>query len=136
MMLKEFMEKQYFIVNMDVQDIADGMIENENKTLDEIESEDVAYVQILLREDNLTIKKLEASSAIIKYNREERILYITLGVNNQKYKLSLLEFLEYNKYKKITSYFLVDTQIILRDVSPQIGGVIDKNYGFKFMISI
>jgi len=136
MMLKEFMEKQYFIVNMDVQDIADGMIENENKTLDEIESEDVAYVQILLREDNLTIKKLEASSAIIKYNREERILYITLGVNNQKYKLSLLEFLEYNKYKKITSYFLVDTQVILRDVSPQMGGVIDKNYGFKFMISI
>jgi len=135
-MLKEFMEKQYFIVNMDVQDIADGMIENENKTLDEIESEDVAYVQILLREDNLTIKKLEASSAIIKYNREERILYITLGVNNQKYKLSLLEFLEYNKYKKITSYFLVDTQVILRDVSPQMGGVIDKNYGFKFMISI
>jgi len=135
-MLKEFMEKQYFIVNMDVQDIADGMIENENKILDEIESEDVAYVQILLREDNLTIKKPEASSAIIKYNREERILYITLCVNNQKYKLSLLEFLEYNKYKKITSYFLVDTQVILRDVSPQIGGVIDKNYGFKFMITI
>ena len=135
-MLKEFIEKQYFIVNMDVQDIADGMIEDENKTEDEIESEDVAHVHILLSEDNLTIKKLEGSSAIIKYNREERALYITLGVNSQEYKLSLLEFLEYNKYKKITSYFLADTKVALKDVSPQIGGVIDKNYGFKIMIII
>ena len=136
MMLKEFIEKQYFIVNMDIQDIADGMIEDENKTEDEIEAEDVAYVHILLSEDNLTIRKLEGSSAIIKYNREDRALYITLGVNSQEYKLSLLEFLEYNKYKKITSYFLAETQVVLRNISLQIGGVIDKNYGFKFMIII
>jgi len=135
-MLKEFIEKQYFIVNLDTLDIADVMVEDENKTEEEIASRDVEYVNVLLNEDNLTIKKLEGSSAIIKFDREKRALHITLDINDQEYKLSLLELLEYGKYKQVTSYFLTDTQVILKDISPQIGGIIDKNYGFKFMVSI
>lgn len=135
-MLKEFIEKQYFIVNLATIDIADAMVENENKTEDEITSRDIECVNALLRENSLTIKKLERSSAIIKFNHEERALYIILGVNSQKYKLSLLKFVEFHKYKKLTSCFLIETKVVLRDISPQIGGIIDINYGFKFMINL
>ncbi len=76
-MLKEFIEKQYFIVNLDTLDIADAMVEDGDKTEEEIASRDVEYVNVLLNEDDLTIKKFEGSSAIIKFDREERTLHIT-----------------------------------------------------------
>jgi len=135
-MLKEFIEKQYFIVNMDVKDIADSMIEDEGKTEDRIAYEDILYIDQLLQENSLSINKLEGSSAIIQYNHEERALYITLNINEQMCKVTLLDFLEDNKYKKITSYFLGKTHVLLKNVSYQIGGSIDKNYGFKFMVEI
>ena len=59
-----------------------------------------------------------------------------LEENKTEYKLSMLEFLDHQKYKKITGYFLGPVHVTIKSVSEQIGGIIDKNYGFKFMITI
>jgi hypothetical protein len=127
-MLKEFIEKQYFIVNFDKMDIADVMFDTEGQNEEEIKRTDIQYLDKLLEEDGLNISSLKNSRAKIKFNREERALYITLGLNNRDYKLSLLDFLEYDKYKKLTQYFLAETEIVFQNVSYQIGGIIDKNY--------
>ena len=135
-MLKKFIEKQYFIINLDMMDIADAMFDTDDQTEEEIKKLDIQYLDELLEKDKLNISNLENSRAKIKFNREERVLYITLNFNNKEYKLSLLDFLEYNKYKKLTRYFLAETEVVLYNFSYQIGGIIDKNYGFKFMMKI
>jgi len=135
-MLKEFIEKQYFIVNLDTMDIADVLFDSEELSEEEIKKIDIQYLNKLLEEDGLTISSLENSCAKIKFNREKRVLYITLNFNDNEYKLSLLNFLEYNEYKKLTKYFLGETGVVLQNVSYQIGGIIDKNYGFKFKVLI
>jgi len=135
-MQKEFIEKQYFIVNLDTMDIADVLFDNGEQTEEEIAKSDIQYLDKLFEKDGLNIILLENSRAKMKFNRKERVLYITLDLNHKEYKLSLLNFLEYNKYKKLYQYFLAETEVLLHDVSYQIGGMIDKNYGFKFMICI
>ena len=136
MMLKDFIQKQYFIVNFDTQDIADVIHWNEGKTKEEILAEDMQYMDKLLDKEALSLERLEGSTATIGFDRDERALYITLDINDKKYKLSLLEFLEYEKYKKLRSYFLADAVVAIKDVSFQIGGVVDRNYGIKFKISL
>lgn len=127
-------EKQYFIVNLENVDIADAMISGEEKTEEEIESEDVDRLKRLLNEEGIALNTLNGQEAEIVFDMHERALFIEL--NNKIYKLSMLEFLGYDKYKKITNYFLQKTSVILKNPSEQIGGIIDKNYGFKFMISL
>ena len=135
-MIKEFIEKQYFIVNFDTLDVADVMLMNEDKTEEEVLANDLQYIQELLYKNGLSMEEFEGSTATIVYNRKERALYITLDANNKEYKLSLLEFFGYEKYKKVTSYFFAHTTVKIRDVSIQIGGIIDKNYGIKFKVRI
>lgn len=93
-MLKEFIEKQYFIVNLNTRDIADEMFENGDKTEDEIASSDMVYINQLFSENDLTMEKLEGSGARIIFNNNEKALFITLDANEKEHGLSLLEFLE------------------------------------------
>jgi len=134
-MLVEMIEKQIFLINLENMDIADVMFGQEDRAEDYDEKlEDSMHLKKLLEHEKLELSKLDASKAIVSY--KNRILSIKLEENNTEYKLSMLEFLDYPKYKKITGYFLGPVHVILKDVSEQIGGIIDKNYGFKFMITI
>jgi hypothetical protein len=134
-MLVEMIEKQIFLINLGNMDIADVMLEKEDQGENYDEKlEDSLYLKELLVHEKLELNELDASKAVISY--KDKVLSITLQENNTKYTLSILEFLEYPKYKKITSYFLGSVNVTIKNVSEQIGGIIDKNYGFKFMIII
>lgn len=134
-MLIEMIEKQIFLINLENMDIADVMFaqEEEGEDYDEVH-EDCTYLMQLLEAEKLELSKLNGSSAIINY--KNRVFSIELQENNTQYKLSMLEFLGFPKYKKITGYFLEPVHVTIKSVSEQIGGIVDKNYGFKFMITI
>lgn len=127
-------EKQYFIVNLETVDIADAIINDEDKNEEEIKLEDTNFLNELLYERGIVLDNLNGQEAEIFFDKQKRTLFIELHGN--KYKLSILEFLEYDRYKKITNYFLQRTNVVLKNCSEQIGGIIDKNYGFKFIISL
>jgi len=129
-MFKELIEKQKFIINLENIDIADVMHEQEEQD----EDYDDMHLGELLEHEKLDLIKLEGSRAIINYKNKK--LSIKLEQNNTEYKLSMLEFLDYPTYKKITGYFLEPVHVTITNVSKQIGGIIDKNYGFKVMVSI
>lgn len=134
MYTKEMIEKQYFIVNLMNVDIADMMWAKECRGDDEDEIDDAEYVEELLVEEGLKLEELEDSIAIVRYR--DKALYIRLANNDKEYRMSIMEYLEYPKYKKLTGYFLGPTNVILKKISEQVGGIIDTNYGFKFMIEI
>lgn len=132
--IKGIIEKQYFIVNLMNVDIADMLWADECRDDDdENELDDSEYTQGLLTQEELNLNELENSRAVINY--KDKVLSICL-YNNKVYRLSLMEFLGCETYKKLTSYFLGRTNIVLKNVSEQVGGIIDTNYGFKFMIEI
>ncbi len=126
-------EEQYFIINLMNVDIADRMWAEECAD-DEEEQDDSNYLQELLTKDKLSLDELEGSNAVLSY--KDKVLSIYLENNNKEYRLSIMEFLGSEKYKKLTNYFLGRTNVVLKNVSEQVGGVIDTNYGFKFMIII
>ena len=78
MMLNEFIEEQCFIVNLDTMDITDVMFDTEEQSKEEVRKADIQCLDKLLEEEGLIISSLENSRAKIKFNREERALYITL----------------------------------------------------------
>jgi len=127
-------EKQYFIANLETVDIADVLINNEDKSEEEVKLEDRSILSELLNEKGIVLDNLNGQEAEIFFDKHERALFVELHGN--VYRLSMLEFLEYDRYKKITNYFLQKTTVVLKNCSEQIGGIIDKNYGFKFMISL
>ena len=134
-MLVEMIEKQIYLINLENMDIADVLCAQEDQDEDYNEElEDSLHIEELLRHEKLDLAALEGSSAIISY--KDRVFSITLQENNIKYKLSMIEYLEYPQYKKVTGFFLGPANVTLKEVSEQIGGIIDKNYGFKFMITI
>lgn len=127
-------EKQCFIVNLEKLDIADVIFDSEGRSGEEIEIEDAGYLKKLLTQEGINLENLDGQQVDIVFDRDKRALLIEL--NGKAYTLSILEFLGYDKYKKITNYFLQKTSVVLKNPSEQIGGIIDKNYGFKFMISL
>ena len=134
-MLIEMIEKQIFLINLENIDIADVMLEQEDQDENYNEAlEDSLYLQELLVHEKLELEKLNGSKAVVSY--KDKVLSIELAENNTEYRLSILEFLDYPKYKKMTSYFLKPMHVTIKNVSEQIGGIIDKNYGLKFMITI
>lgn len=134
MSIVNLVEKQYFIVNLETVDIADVMINNEDKSEEEVKLEDTSYLSELLNEKGIVLDSLNEQEAEIFFDKKARALFVELHGN--VYRLSMLEFLEYDRYKKITNYFLKKTAVVLKNCSEKIGGIIDKNYGFKFMISL
>ena len=132
---KEMIEKQFFIVNLENVDIADVLYEADYlDNHSDVEFDDSEYLQKLLAQEELDFKTLENSKAIVKY--KDTILSICFKNSDKEYKLSLMEFLGYPIYKKLTSYFLGQTDVTIKNVSEQIGEIIDTNYGFKFMVEI
>lgn len=134
MHIKETIENEYFIVNLENVDIADMMWAEECRDEDnEVEVDDFEYVQSLLAQQELNMNNLENSKAVISF--KDKVLSIRLE-NNKEYRLSIMKFLGYEIYKKLTTYFSKPTEVVLKNVSEQVGGIIDTNYGFKFMVEI
>ena len=124
-------EEIYFIVNFETVGMADVMTQED----DEYDLSDEEQVLALLNEEGLSPDRLNGSTAIMQ-NVNKKLL-IKFDANNTIYKPSLLVFEDnYQKFIRISNTFLKPKRARLREVSPQIGGIIDKNYGIKFKIDI
>lgn len=98
------------------------------------ESSDEDRVLQCLKDEELSIDALTNSTAII--SKEARQLSITFETNQKKYRATFLDFLDRDIYFQIVNSFAKPLKVQLYDVAPQFGGVIDKNYGIKFMIRV
>lgn len=132
MSLVTLIEKQCFVLNLENIDIADVMMNEEGKSKEEIKIKDTNYFEDLLAVENINLEYLDGEQAYMIFNQNHKTLLI--DINDKAHRLSILDFLEYDKYKKVANYFLQKTRVTLKDPSEQIGGVINKNYGFKFKI--
>lgn len=107
--------------------------EDEKAYYDEDESlSDEDRVLDYLHAESLSIEALNGSIAVLE-NRNKQ-LSIQFSENGKRYKATFLEFMGRDKFFEIVNMFTKPKQIIINNVAPQIGGVIDKNFGIKFNI--
>lgn len=147
MAIKKIIEDNILIINLytidndeimlsEMFDAQDGIF----KTKEEEELEDKKYIDKLLKDNNLNIDKLENSFAYMYYNEDSKLFTIQLNDNKYYdkyiYPISFMEFLDRDIYFKIRKYFINPKKVIMKNISHQIGGVIDKNYGVKFNIEV
>lgn len=123
------MKDNIFLINFEKDDYADIMVKEKDEfILDE------NRVFNILQEEGLSLNRLNGSVATIQNFKKQ--LYIKLDSNNAVYALSLLNFIELSEFIKLANTFLHPQKVKLSEVSPQIGGYIDRNYGIKFKIDI
>jgi hypothetical protein len=158
-------EELEFLVNFATDDIADVMFEQEQEreeyisrrkngelTAEEIQAESLwtedekAYyeenenlsdedrVLDYLKDEDLSIELLNGSTAIIENKNKQ--LSIQFSVNNKKYKVTFVEFMDRDIFFEVVNLFKQPKQVTLSNVSPQIGGIIDINFGIKFNIQL
>jgi hypothetical protein len=85
-----------------------------------------------LKDEDLLIELLNGSTAIIENKNKQ--LYIQFSANNKSYKASFLEFLGRDIFFEVVKIFTQPKQVVISNVSPQIGGIIDTHFGIKFNI--
>lgn len=158
-------EELEFLVNLATDDIADVMFEQEQEreeyisrrkngelTAEEIQAESLwtedekAYyeenenlsdedrVLDYLKDEDLSIELLNGSTAIIENKNKQ--LSIQFSVNNKKYKVTFVEFMDRDIFFEVVNLFKQPKQVTLSNASPQIGGIIDINFGIKFNIQL
>ncbi|MDD5159083.1 MAG: hypothetical protein PHI47_03455 [Sulfuricurvum sp.] len=87
-----------------------------------------------LKDEDLSIELLNGSTAIIENKNKQ--LNIQFSVNNKKYKVTFVEFMDRDIFFEVVNLFKQPKQVTLSNVSPQIGGIIDINFGIKFNIQL
>lgn len=87
-----------------------------------------------LKDEDLSIELLNGSTAIIENKNKQ--LSIQFSVNNKKYKVTFVEFMDRDVFFEVVNLFKQSKQVTLSNVSPQIGGIIDMNFGVKFNIQL
>ena len=87
-----------------------------------------------LKDEDLSIELLNGSTAMIENKNKQ--LSIQFSVNNKSYKASFVEFLGRDIFFELVKIFIQPKQVIISNVSPQIGGIIDTNFGIKFKIQL
>lgn len=87
-----------------------------------------------LKDEDLSIELLNGSTAIIENKNKQ--LSIQFSVNNKKYKVTFVEFMDRDIFFEVVNLFKQPKQVTLSNVSPQIGGIIDINFGIKFNIQL
>jgi hypothetical protein len=122
----------YIIINFETDDLAERMIREEDEEYPSVPNEE--HVLNLLREEGLNFSDLENSFAVM--HNVNKKLFIQLEANNVVYQPSLLKRLELPLYVKYAHFFNSPKKVRIVDVSPQIGGIIDINYGIKFKIQV
>jgi hypothetical protein len=156
-------EELEFLVNFATDDIADVMVEQEREeyisrrkngelTVEEIQAESLwtedekAYyeenenlsdedrVLDYIKDEDLSIELLNGSTAIIENKNKQ--LNIQFSVNNKKYKVTFVKFMDRDIFFEVVNLFKQPKQVTLSNVSPQIGGIIDINFGIKFNIQL
>lgn len=125
-----------FLINLETIDIADIMMQeydNDDNEEDTYSSEE-EQIESLLKEKNLSFAKLNGITAsIVHIHNKFKIQF--LGYD-ELYTLSLLYMLEKSLFFEIMNYFKEPKQVKIINPSPQVGGIIDTNYGIKFTIEI
>ena len=87
-----------------------------------------------LKDEDLSIELLNGSTAIIENKNKQ--LYIQFSANNKSYKASFLKFLGRDIFFEVVKIFTQPKQVVISNVSPQIGGIIDTHFGIKFNIHL
>jgi hypothetical protein len=87
-----------------------------------------------IKDEDLSIELLNGSTAIIENKNKQ--LSIQFSVNNKKYKVTFVEFMDRDVFFEVVNLFKQPKQVTLSNVSPQIGGIIDINFGIKFNIQL
>lgn len=87
-----------------------------------------------VKDEDLSIELLNGSTAIIENKNKQ--LSIQFSVNNKKYKVTFVEFMDRDIFFEVVNLFKQPKQVTLSNVSPQIGGIIDINFGIKFNIQL
>lgn len=83
-----------------------------------------------LKDEDLSIELLNGSTAIIENKNKQ--LSIQFSVNNKKYKVTFVKFMDRDVFFEVVNLFKQPKQVTLSNVSPQIGGIIDINFGIKW----
>lgn len=87
-----------------------------------------------IKDEDLSIELLNGSTAIIENKNKQ--LSIQFSANNKKYKVTFVEFMDRDIFFEVVNLFKQPKQVTLSNVSPQIGGIIDINFGIKFNIQL
>jgi len=124
-------EDIYMIVNFETIDVADMMIMDEDQKDDLLEND---YVSMLLKAYGLSYDILEGSNATL--HNVNKTLYIRFEESQSVFQITLLERMELHKYIRFVTSFNFPKKVKLYDVSSQVGGIIDTNFGVKFKIKI
>lgn len=107
--------------------------EDEKAYYDENENlSDEDRVLDYIKDEDLSIELLNGSTAIIENKNKQ--LSIQFSVNNKKYKVTFVEFMDRDVFFEVVNLFKQPKQVTLSNVSPQIGGIIAINFGIKFNI--
>jgi len=126
------LEDKYLLINLDTDDLAEQIMRDDNEPYPP--TSDEKHIDNLLEEEGLSINSLEGSMATI-HNVNNKI-YIRFDENNNIYTPTLLEYIERPLFIKFAISFNTPKKVKILDVSPQVGGHIDTNYGIKFKIEL
>lgn len=122
-------EEIVFLVNFRTEDIADITMEYCKH-----DCSDEEILHQTLEELELSIPKIAHSAAsMVHHNKQLNIQFFN---NMNLFRVSILEYLDRDKFFELIGFFKEPKKIKIIDPSPQIGGFIDKNYGIKFKIKI
>lgn len=122
-------EEVIFLVNFKTEDITDIMIGDcEHNCTDE------EVLNQVLENANLSILKIAHSTAsMVHHNKQLNIQFFN---NMNLFRVSMLEYLAREDFIELIGFFKEPRKVKIINPSPQIGGIIDKNYGIKFKIHI
>jgi hypothetical protein len=122
-------EEIVFLVNFLTEDIADITMEY---CKHDCSGEEV--LNQTLEELGLSIPKIAYNTAsMVHHNKQLNIQFFN---NMNLFRVSILEYLDRDKFFELIGFFKEPKKIKIIDLSPQIGGIIDKNYGIKFKIKV
>ena len=122
-------EEIVFLVNFRTEDIADITMEYCKH-----DCSDEEVLNQALEELGLSIPKIaHNTSSMVHHNKQLNIQFFN---NMNLFRVSILEYLDRDKFFELIGFFKEPKKIKIIDPSPQIGGIIDKNYGIKFKIKI
>lgn len=124
-------EDIYLIINFETDDLAERMMRDADEKYPTVSDDE--HVNNLLDQVGLSYAILDESFATI-HNVDKR-LYVRLEANNEVYTLTPLEYIQpIQKYLTFVNSFNSPKKVKVYDVSAQVGGIIDTNYGIKFKI--
>jgi len=126
-------EDIYLVVNFETDDIAEQMIREDDEQYPPVLEDE--HVDNLLKHEDCSIEELEGSLATMQ--NINKTLYIRFDVNREVYTVTPLDYIQpLQKYIKFVTSFDFPKKVNIVDVSAQVGGFIDTNYGIKFKIKL